>query len=318
MKRKMLLVLAVIWGLSFVSPVAGSAIAAEPINFSGGPPASEWYSIAVAIGNVWQKNGYALKHLPGGGVSNVMAVNGGKAHVGISASETNFSALNGIEPFKEKQTKIAGLANLYMTFCALAVWKDSGLRKLTDLKGKVLAPGIKGFTYESIIRKQLKAVGLDYPDMKKVEFVPSNNAADLMKDGHVDAAGKTADKFNSWLMDLSSQREIYLIETPDDVMKKLQAENPGIYPATVAPGIYKGIDKPLQQPGYRLCLVVNADTPADKVYNMVKILAENWVKDIHPVSKTFSDVKPEELALPIAVDYHPGALKYYKERGWIK
>ena len=97
-----------------------------------------------------------------------------------------------------------------------------------------------------------------------------------MKDGHADAAGKTANKFNSWLLNLGSQREVYLVETPDDVLKKLMAENEGIYRAVVNKGDYNGIDKDIQVPGYRLCLIVNKDTPEDLVYRLVKTLAENW------------------------------------------
>jgi len=318
MKRTIIVILCLVgvFALGRTRPVA----AQEIIAFGGGPPGSEWYSIAAAIGNVWQQNipGVAIKHLPGGGVSNIYSVNSGKAMVGISTSDVNDSAVKGTAPFKEKQTNIKGLINLYMTYCAIAVWKDSGLRQLKDLKGKALAPGIKGYTYEVIIRKQLNAVGLDYSDLKKVEFIPANNAADLMKDGHLDASGKTANKFNSFLLDLASQRDIYLIATPDDVMKKLMAENPGIYPAIVNKGDYNGIDKDIQVVGYRLCLLINAQTPEDKVYRMVKVMAEHWEKDIHPVSKTFAAVQPKEFAEPIGVDYHPGALRYFKEKGWVK
>ena len=76
-------------------------------------------------------------------------------------------------PFKQELRNLRGLVSIYMTYCAIAVWKDSGIRQLTDLKGKTLAPGIKGFSYEAMIRRQLQAVGLDYKDMKKVEFVPA-------------------------------------------------------------------------------------------------------------------------------------------------
>jgi len=306
--------------LGMLAPLGSAPAAAEEIAFGGGPPGSEWYSIAAAIGNVWQKNipGATIKHLPGGGVSNTMGVSSGQKLVGISTSDTNYAALHGKAPFKEKHKNFKGLASIYMTYCAMAVWKDSGLRQLKDLKGKAIAPGIKGFSYEAMIRKQLNAVGVDYSDMKKVEFVPANNAADMMKDGHVDMAGKTANKFNSFLLDLASQRQIYLIATPDDVMKKLMAENPGVYPTIVNKGDYNGIDKDIQVVGYRLCLLVNDKTPEDRVYRMVKVLAENWVKDLHPVSKTFAAVQPKELADPIGVDFHPGAMKYFKEMGWVK
>jgi uncharacterized protein len=318
MKRTIIIVLFLVGGfaLGWTGPVA----AQETIGLASGTSGAEWYTIGVAVGNVLQQNipGINIKHVPGGGVSNCFNVNSGKAMIGVSTSDTNYSAIKGEGPFKEKLTNIKGLINLYMTYCAIAVWKDSGLRQLKDLKGKSLATGFKGTAYEVIIQKQLNAVGLDYKDLKKVEFVSSNVGGDQLKDGHVDAAGKTANKFNSFLMDLASQRQIYLIETPDAVMKKLMAANAGLYPAVVNKGDYNGIDKDIPVVGYRLNLVVNAQTPEDKVYRMVKVLAENWVKDMHPISKTFAVVQPKELAEPIGVEFHPGALKYFKEKGWVK
>ena len=319
--RKKILALTVLLTSAFILLFSvNPALTAETVVFGGGPPASEWYSIAAAIGNLWKNNipDLSVKHIPGGGVANAMSVNSGKATVGISVSASNYNALHGKPPFKQELKNLRGLVSLYMTYCALAVWKDSGIRELTDLKGKTLAPGIKGFSYEAMIHRELQAVGLDYSDMKTVEFVPANTAADLMKDGHVDAAGKTANKFNSWLLNLGAQREIYLVESPDDVLKQLMAENEGIYRAVVNKGDYNGIDKDIQVPGYRLCLIVNKDTPEDLVYRLVKTLAENWIKEMHPVTKTFASVPPEELALPVGLEFHPGAMKYFKEKGWAK
>ena len=86
----------------------------------------------------------------------------------------------------------------------------------------------------------------------------------------------------------------------------------------VSTGEYNGVDKDVMVIGYRQGLVVNPSFPEDLVYKMAKTMAENWVRDMHPVAKLFSAVQPQELALPIGVEWHPGSLKYFKERGWIK
>lgn len=294
------------------------AVVAKDLRFGGGPPNSEWYSITVAIGNIWNKAypDYEMKYLPGGGVSNVIKTNAGNIDVGLTTSDSIVGGINGQPPFKAKAPKIRGLASLYMTYLAITVRKDSGIKTLADLKGKSISPGLKGFTYENLTRQSLRAVGLDYGDLSKVEFAPPPAGANLFKDGHVDAVSKTANDFSGFLMDLSSRNPIWILPAPDAVIDKLGGEKAGIYKAVVKKGDYNGIDRNVQVVGYRLSLIVNENANEDMVYKLTKALAEHWDSDLHPFSKTFSVVPAKDMALPIGVAFHPGALRYYKEKGW--
>jgi len=294
---------------------------ARTIVFSAGPAASTWYSQAVAIGNVWTKHvpGLDIRHIPGaGGGGNAMAVNMGKADIGMAPSVTVGEALLGRPPFKGKQTNFKGLVNLFTGWFAFPVWKDSDIYKFSDLKGKRVAPGLKGYTIQGVFRKILNIEGIDYPDLAKVDYIPPAQGKDLMKDGHLDLVAKGATKFEAFLMDLSAQKPIRLLGASDALYNALSKQVPGIYKVNISKGVYNGVDKDLTVIGYRQGLIVNSSVPDDVVYKMVKALAEYWVSEMHPVAKLFSTVQPEELALPIGVEFHPGSLKYFKERGWIK
>ena len=190
---------------------------------------------------------------------------------------------------------------------------------LEDLKGKRISPSIKGYTAEAVTKKMLAEVGLTYDDMAKVEFVADDDAADLMKDGHLDAYADLAGSLSeAVLTDLSLFREVRILPCPDDVLQRLQAKSPGLFRGVIPAGSYQGVDADVPIVASGLGLIVNPDLPEDLVYNMAKTLAENWASDMGPVSKTLAAVKPQDLAKPLGVEFHPGALKYYKEQGWIK
>jgi TRAP transporter TAXI family solute receptor len=300
--------------------VPTSATAAE-ISFYSATPGGSWYPIAVAAGNIWEKNipGLKVMHKPGGGVANVIAADTGKADIGLSPSVSVGDGLTGNAPFKKKHTNIRAFASFYRQYYYITVWKDSNIHKLSDLKGKRLGAGPKGYTTEALTKKILEVVGLSYKDMAKVEFIPDQQAVDLMKDGHLDAYADTpATAQDPAQVDLSMAKPIMILEIPDNVLNTLREKSPGLFRDYVPKGSYKGIDSDVPVMSSKLGLIVRADLSEALVYKMAKVLAENWVSDMQAVSKSLAAVNPEDLAKPLGAEFHPGALKYYKERGWIK
>jgi hypothetical protein len=86
----------------------------------------------------------------------------------------------------------------------------------------------------------------------------------------------------------------------------------------ISKGVYNGLDKDLTVNGYRQGLIINSSVSDDVFYNTVKVFSEYWVSEMNPVAKLFSTFQPEELSLPIDVEFHPKSLKYFKERCRIK
>ena len=95
----------------------------------------------------------------------------------------------GSPPFEAKTPNISALCSLYTSYLTVAVFKDSGITKLEDLKGKRLSPGIKGYTSESVAQAMLKEVGITYDDLAKVEFVADDDATGVSARGEGDGGG---------------------------------------------------------------------------------------------------------------------------------
>lgn len=298
-----------------------AAAQARTLAIYSGSPGGGWYPIAVAAGEIWTKAipGLGTTHADAGGAGNVVAISEGKAQVAITTGASVGDAVVGNPPFEKKVANVRALAALAPEFYAILTWADSPIKTPADLKGKRLSPAPKGYTVEVITRNVLKAAGLTYDDLGKVDFLDLEEAAGLMKDGHLDAVVASISLTGDpTITDLETARAVRVLGIPADMMQKLQQVSPGLYPATLPAGSYKGVTQDITIPGYSLGFVVSSDLPEDLVYQMTKALVENWAT-MQGVSADLKELQPQDLAKPtMGVEFHPGALKYYKEKGLIK
>jgi hypothetical protein len=209
------------------------------------------------------------------------------------------------------------LANLYPQYFQMVVLEDSGIKSPADLKGKGICPGPKGHTGEQLAQQVLQIYGLSYKDMSRINHVSYSDAVSLMKDGHAEGylLGTTIPA--SSIMDLATSKKIRLLSLPDDKIKELQKINAGYLKRIIPSGTYTGVNYDVNGVGYFTHLVISAKLPEPLVYKITKVLTEN-VDRLGDVVKDMKGVTAKDLALDIGVPFHPGALRYYKEKGVIK
>jgi TRAP transporter TAXI family solute receptor len=284
-----------------------------------GPMGGSWVPLGGAIAELIQKNipGATVSVSPGGGIANVVGVQEGKADIGFGNSSSSVDGTMGREPFKAPTKNVMQLANLYPQYFQMVVLEDSGIKSPADLKGKGICPGPKGHTGELLAQQVLQLYGLSYKDMSKVNHVSYSDAVSLMKDGHAQGylLGTTIPA--SSILDLATTKKIRLLSLPEDKIKELQKMNVGYLRRVIPAGTYPGVNYDAITVGYFTHLVVSAKLPEPLVYNITKILSEN-VERLADVVKDMKGVTVKDLALDIGVPFHPGALKYYKEKGVIK
>jgi hypothetical protein len=321
MAMKMKRIVCLGFGMIFflMSPFLAIGQEKVDIKMMTGPMGGSWYPLGGAIAELIQKNfpGSTVSVAPGGGMANVVAVEGGKADIGFGNSSSSVDAVEGRPPFKAPAKNVMQLANLYPQYFQIFVLKDSAIKSVADLKGKTICPGPKGHTGELVSELILKVYGLSYKDMRHVNHVSYADAGALMKDGHADAwlPGTTIPA--SVGLDLATTKGIRLLPIPDDKIKALQKMNVGYIKRIIPAGTYPGFNEDVQTIGYFTHLVISAKLPEPLVYKITKLLAEN-VDPLADVVKDMKGVTVKDLALDIGVPFHPGALKYYKEKGIIK
>ena len=313
-RKKICLVFGIIF--LFIVPFGVFAQEKFDLKMMTGPMGGSWYPLGGAIADAIQKEipGVTVSVAPGGGMANVEGLELGKCDIGYSNSSSAVDAFYGRPPFKKKMENMRQLANLYPQYFQMAVWEDSGIKSVADLKGKTISPGPKGHTGELLAQQVLEVYGLSYKDMAKIHHVQYSDSVSLMKDGHAQAfiLGTTIPA--STIIDLAAAKKIRLLALPDDKIKALQKINAGYLKRVIPKGTYPGVDYDVPGVGYFTHLVISAKLPDELVYKITKTLASNLPRFANVV-KDMKSTTPKDLALDLGIPYHPGALKYFKEIG---
>ena len=298
-----------------------SALAQQPIAIAVPPSGSIYNSTAAAIGKVLEeKAGLRMTLQALGGSSQFLPiVNAGEVPFGIANVYETSLAVTGEEYFKGRPTKdVRAVAVLYPLRNTIFVRKDSKYKKLADLKG---ARGPVGFTNQKILTAVTNAAlapgGITLDDVKGVNVANIVANANAFKEGRTD--------FFVFALGGAPVREA---DAAVGGVRALAAENT---PASAAaarkyvPVAYLRYEKPskantgLLEPGYLVSYGVNlfasTKTPDDVVYKVVKAIHEN-AADLGKVFPPLRMLDTKAMAQEIAgVEYHSGAVKYYKEIG---
>jgi hypothetical protein len=298
----------------FTVALAAPAAANTDLKFMTGPQGGFWVPLGGALKDMWEKNvkGIAVQALPGAGVANVRGIEEGKADIGLGNVISTVDALAGAEPFKTQHKNVCNLAWLYPQYFQVVVRADSGINSVKDFKGKTLTTLPRGNTTEVAAQHLLKVNGVSYSDMK-VNFVSASDSVSQMQDGHANVWAIATGIPAGGIMDLSSGREVKVLDLADsfDAMKKL---NPGYELYTIPAGTYPKQAKDIKVAGFGAHIAVSCKLPEDVAYGMVKTMADN-VPAMAAVGKMMTGLTPKMMAADVGVPMHPGARRFYKEKG---
>ncbi len=290
--------------------------------FSGSPSAGgAWYVLSVGVTRILEKSipGLQTSLVPGGAGGGPISVGEGNAQTGFVNLGPFLDAQEGIYPYQKAYDNLRLLGNLYNHVYQIAVLKDSGINKIPDLRGKIVSTGIKGQAAEFSFKKLLKIYNIDITREIKFVFLGFNDSVEALKDKKIDCWAQPNSLPTPATEDLAMSREIKFLSIDDPQLQEfcstVNGFRPGIVLGNKIP--YKGKYDDLKTAFMPLSVMVRADLPEELVYKMTKALAEN-LKDLAPVSVSMRDFEPKNLARDLSpkAKFHPGAERYYKERGW--
>ena len=320
-KREILVYLSVLALVSLLSVNASGQVQKYDVRWGTSPVGGTW----AVLGNAMLEDvlkaspNLAGSSVPMGGAANVIGVHQGKLNIAFSFSDTMGDAWEGFEDFKDlgKVRNVRILASLFPEPTQFVVYADSGITSVPQLKGKKITPGPRGSAIEIVTRRIFEAYGITTKD---VQWRPLGfaDAAEQMLDRHIDAICYGAMVYPAPpIVNVSSQRQIRLLPLSDEVIDKMVKNYKGIEPFTLAAGSYKGVDYPVKGIVSNVIIVVREDMPEDVAYVITKKIAENFDNYVK-VTKAMAMGKQNEMGKDVGFPFHTGALKYYKEKGWVK
>lgn len=290
------------------------------ISISTGATSGTFYPLGTAIGKTLTQAGVvnATTEATGGSVENARLIGQKQTEIAFIESMIADWAYNGKEVYKDKKiSNLCGLIALYPNTIQTVVKASSGIKSYKDLKGKSVAVGIQGGSSPTNMQVVLESYGLTMNDIKP-QYLAFGPSMELLKDDQVDAVMVDSGFPNSAIIDISTQHQVRILPVDAENIKKITEKYPFFSAAhTVPKGTYKGVDEDILTTGSLVTLCVQKEMSEDLVYNIIKTMVEkkDEIAKVHEKGKSISlQTATNGISIPI----HPGALKYYKEKGVVK
>ncbi|MBU0651853.1 MAG: TAXI family TRAP transporter solute-binding subunit [Proteobacteria bacterium] len=306
----------------FFTLLAGVALAQEKINISigTGGTGGVYYPMGGGIANVLSKyvqGMQATAEVTGGSVANLQLLGTGKADVGLSMVDAALTALQGVDKFKSGKIPVRTLMVLYPNRMHMVTIESTGVKKISDLKGKRVSTGSPGSATEVMAFRVLEAAGLDKDKDVNRERLGVAESVNAVKDGKIDAFFWVGGIPTAAVTDLGATPgvTIQMIDNAE-VVDAMNRKYGPLYVHDVIPAkSYPGQDTPNKVATVWNILVVHERMSDQVAYNIVKTIFDKKAElvTVHREALNFDYKFQTNDHSPIP--YHPGAIKYFAEKG---
>ena len=256
----------------------------------------------------------------GGSAFNINTIKAGELDFGLTQSDVQYNALKGLAQFKEGGA-YADLRAVYSVhpepFTVLAR-KELNATKFEDLKGKRVNVGNPGSGTRASMEELLGAIGWKMADFSLASELRADEHGPALCDNKIDAFFYGVGHPSANIQDPTTTCSAKLVSITGPAIDKLVSSNPYYAKATIPGGMYSNNPNDTQTYGVLATLVTSTKVPDEVVYQLVKATFDNLeeFKKLHPA---FGILKAEEMVKNgLSAPLHPGAEKYYKEKGWLK
>lgn len=297
---------------------AASTGAAEFINVLTGGTSGVYYPLGVALSKIYGDKIEGVRtqvQATKASVENLNLLQQGRGEIAFSLGDSVKLAWEGNTDagFKAPLDKLRGIAAIYPNYIQIMASKESGIKTVADLKGKSLSVGAPKSGTELNARAILAAAGMSYDDLGKTEYLPFAESVELMKNRQLDATLQSAGLGVSSFKDLATSLDVQMVAVPEEIATKLGA--PYIV-ATVPAGTYQGQDSDVQTVAVVNFLVTHSEVSDETAYQMTKQLFEN-IPALTAAHKAAENIRIEDALKGMPIPLHPGAERYYKEKGLL-
>lgn len=302
--------------------LAASGFAQEKINLSigTGGTGGVYYPLGGGIANVLSKyvpGMQATAEVTGGSVDNLKLIGTGKPYIGLAMADASQDALRGEGKFKGSKVPLTTLMVLYTNHMHVVTVEGTGINSVKDLKGKRVSTGSPGSATEVMAFRVIEAAGLDpVKDMTR-ERLGVAESVNAVKDRKIDAFFWVGGLPTAAVTDLASTpgTKIKLVDHAD-LVPIMNKKYDNLYVEdTIPKATYSGMTADNKQASVANILVTHANMSDQAAYNIVKTIFDKRADliNVHKSAEEFKLQNQKAAASP--VPFHPGAIKYFKEKG---
>ncbi len=307
----------------------GAALSLMALLASGPALADELVIATASPAGVYHITGRALCSLvdipceartSGGSAANLTALRDGEVPVALAQSDLQHYAVTGSAGFATvgPDPNLRAIAALHGEPFTLVVRRDSGITGFADLRGRSVNVGNPGSGQRGTMMTLLEAWGWSLRDFRPANELPADQQSLELCHGNIEAMVYTVGHPNPSIAQAVRLCDAILVEVGGEPVDRLVAGPPYLTRATIPAGLY-GDDQPAVETfGVRATLVTSAAVDEALIYRLVATLFDNLdsFKAFHPA---YADLSPETMIREgLSAPLHEGALRYYRERGWIE
>ena len=307
-------------GVAIATLAFAMATFAQNISIGTGGTGGVYYPMGGGLAAVLSKHVPGMEataEVTGGSVDNLKLIGTGKPYIGFTMADAGLDALKGEDKFKGHPVALRTLLVLYPNRMHLVTTEGRGIAKLADLKGKRVSTGSPGSATEVMAFRILEAAGIDKDKDVKRERLGVAESVNAIKDNKIDALFWVGGLPTAAITDLANTpgTKIKMIDHAE-VVPKMNAKYGQLYVQdTIPKSVYKGMDADNRQATVMNLLVASDKMDEKTAYNIVKAVFDHKADlvAVHKEAENFKLENQKTAATPIP--YHPGAIKYFAEKG---
>jgi TRAP transporter TAXI family solute receptor len=313
-----------------VAALLAVAAAAWSLPIAESAPATRLSIVTGGTGGVYFPLGGGLaqlisRYIPGvqataevtsASVDNMRLIGAKRADIAFTLADTAYDAYKGEAAFRGTPLPIRTLTPIYNNFNHLVTIEGTGIASLADLKGKRVSVGSPGSGTEVTALRILQAAGIDPDRDIRKERLGVAESADALKDRKIDAFFWSGGLPTAAVLDLATTPGVRIRLVPmDSALPNLQKQYGALYfRAVILKEIYPGAPADAATIGVANLLVVHRDFSADLAYQITKLIYERRA-ELAAVHKEAANITTTGVAGRSPIPFHPGAARYFKERG---
>ncbi len=256
----------------------------------------------------------------GGSVFNVNTIKSGELDLGFAQSDVQYNALKGLVAFKDAGawTDQRAVFSVHPEPFTVLARKEANVKSFADFKGKRFNVGNPGSGTRASLEEMLVAMNLKLTDFALASELKADEHGPALCDGKIDGFFYGVGHPSANIQDPTTSCGAKLVPLTGPAIDKLVADRAYYAKAVIPAGLYPNNPEATNTYGVLATVVSSSKVPAETVYQVVKAVFDNFeeFKKLHPA---LANLKPENMIKDgLSAPLHDGAIKYYKEKGWIK
>ncbi|MDR2510498.1 MAG: TAXI family TRAP transporter solute-binding subunit [Spirochaetaceae bacterium] len=287
------------------------------IRLAAGGTTGTYYSYAKALAGIIEER----LNIPvtviesAASVANIALIESGAANFAFVQNDVMTYAYNGTNLFSTEGAKkdFAVIAGLYNEVCHIVARAQT--EEIGALKGERVSVGEMGSGTTLNAAQIFEVFGMSFADIKPV-YLGFGDSANALAAGEISAFFCTAGSPNPAIEELAKTVPIRILPLGDARSRLLMTTYPYYATHRIVAGTYTGLEKTINTVAVRATLIASTNIAADDVYKVVKVLFES--KNDPAAHPKADELSPQAAIFSIPIPFHPGALRYYRELGFLK